>query len=80
MSELQALQEAVKIVGGQTALAEKIGKKQGHIWHWLNESKKAPAEAVLAIEAATDGKVSRHQLRPDIYPPPVAPTEKASAA
>jgi DNA-binding transcriptional regulator YdaS (Cro superfamily) len=29
-----------------------------------------PPERVLAIERATGGKVTRHQLRPDIYPLP----------
>ena len=79
MNELQALQEAVRIAGGQTALAEKIGKKQGHVWHWLNESKKAPAEAVLAIEAAIEGQITRHQLRPDIYPQPATSAKDAAA-
>lgn len=34
-----------------------------------------PAGRVLAIEAATDGRVSRHELRPDLYP-----TSAASAS
>jgi DNA-binding transcriptional regulator YdaS (Cro superfamily) len=29
---------------------------------------KVPAERVLLIEAATGGRVSRHELRPDLYP------------
>lgn len=64
----EALQRAVEIVGGQTALAEKLGVKQGHIWYWLNKANRAPAEQAIAIEAATGGQVTRHQLRPDIYP------------
>lgn len=27
-----------------------------------------PAERVLQIERATDGSVTRHQIRPDLYP------------
>jgi DNA-binding transcriptional regulator YdaS (Cro superfamily) len=63
---LSPLQKAVTVAGGQLALAKKIGLKQGHVWWWLNRSKKVPAEQVIAIEKATG--VSRHELRPDIYP------------
>lgn len=62
---LSALQEAVSEAGGQTALARAIGKTQGHISQWLRREY-VPAEEVLKIEAATG--VSRHELRPDIYP------------
>lgn len=61
-----ALINAVKVAGGQQALAKKIGVSQGHLWCWLNRDKRIPAERVLAIEAATG--ISRHELRPDIYP------------
>lgn len=62
------LERAVAIAGGQVALARKLGLKQAHVWWWLNRAKKLPAEQAIAIEKATDGKVSRHELRPDIYP------------
>ena len=62
------LEKAVEIVGGQSALARACGVKQGHVWYWLNEADQVPAEHVLKIEEATGGKVSRHDLRPDIYP------------
>ena len=65
---IAALQKAIEIVGGQTALARHLGLKQPHIWQWLNVSKRVPAEFVLEIERATAGRVSRHELRPDIYP------------
>lgn len=61
----EALRKAVAHVGSQTALAAKIGKTQGHVSKWL-ERDALPAEMVLAIEQATG--VSRHELRPDIYP------------
>ena len=63
-----ALQKAIEIVGGQTALARHLGLKQPHVWNWLNVAKRIPAEFVIEIEKATDGRVSRHELRPDIYP------------
>ena len=42
--------------------------RQQHIWNWLHRDKTVPAEAVLPIEAATKGKVTRHELRVDLYP------------
>ena len=68
-----ALRKAIDIAGGQTALAKLIGGvNQRHIWNWLNRDKQVPAERVLAIEAALEGRVSRNELRPDIYPDGVA--------
>ena len=71
--EVVALGRAIEKLGGQSALARACGVKQGHVRHWLNKSRKAPADYVLAIEAATSGAVTRHELRPDIFgPAPVA--------
>jgi DNA-binding transcriptional regulator YdaS (Cro superfamily) len=61
----EALRLACERAGGQTALAKAIGKSQGHISKWLQRGY-IPAEQVLLIERATG--VSRHQLRPDVYP------------
>lgn len=57
-------------MGGQSALARAIGVKQGNVWYWLNGSEKqeAPAQYVIPIERAVDGQVTRHDLRPDLYP------------
>ena len=59
------LKVAVDVAGGQTSLAEKIGKTQGHISKWLQRGY-IPAESVLPIERATG--IPRHHLRPDLYP------------
>lgn len=72
---LLALEEAVSLAGGQSALARAIGKSQGHVATWLSRSRCAP-EVVLAIEAATG--VSRHRLRPDVFGP--APKADEAAA
>ncbi len=68
--ELEALKRAVKIAGGQTALARKVGTRQGNVWSWLNRTRRVPAEFVIKIEDATGGRVPRHELRPDIFPKP----------
>lgn len=63
----KALQKAIKITGGQTALAKALNVTQANIWNWLNRDNSVPAERVLHIEKLT--KVPRYELRPDIYPP-----------
>lgn len=68
---IKALEKAVDLAGSQAELARRISTsektvKQQHIWNWLNRDKKVPPENVLDIERATG--VSRHDLRPDIYP------------
>jgi TorA maturation chaperone TorD len=63
-----ALATAVEIVGGQAQLARLLGVSQPNVWHWLHKAERVPGEYVLKIEAATGGRVSRHELRPDLYP------------
>ena len=65
-SSLVALQEAVKKAGGQKSLGDLLNTSQPRIWNWINRDKKVPAEYVLRIEKLTG--VSRHDLRPDLYP------------
>lgn len=66
----EALKGSVDILGSQSAYARLCGVSQTAVWKWLQSGKRLPAEHVLTVEAQTG--VSRHLLRPDIYPP-VAP-------
>jgi len=59
------LKTACDLVGGQAALAEKIGVKQQHIWNWLNRQGGVPTDHCAAIEQATSRAVMRWDLRPD---------------
>lgn len=68
---MQSLERAIGIAGGQSALAEKIGKKQAHVAMWLKRQK-VPAEVCADIETATDGAVTCHELRPDVFRTPTA--------
>lgn len=65
-TRFEALQNAAKTYGSQQAMADDLGVTQPAVSRWLNTSKQLPAEFVLRVEAATG--VSRHHLRPDIYP------------
>jgi DNA-binding transcriptional regulator YdaS (Cro superfamily) len=66
LTPFEALSKAVGLAGGQSALARICGVSQTAVWKWLQSSKRLPAEHVLKVEAATG--ISRHLLRPDIYP------------
>lgn len=61
-----ALQRAIALVGGQAAMGRLLGVSQPSVWAWQRKGKPLPAEHVLAVEEATG--ISRHDLRPDIYP------------
>lgn len=63
---MKAIEKAVERAGGQKALAVMIGTSQSHVWNWINRDCRVTAEFVLPIERATG--ISRHELRPDIYP------------
>lgn len=61
-----ALKNAITAAGGTTALARAVGVAPPTIHVWLRSTGRIPAERVIAVEAATG--ISRHELRPDIYP------------
>lgn len=64
MDQMVALRRAIDAVGGVAKLAAALGCTSQAVSQW----KRVPAERVIAVERATAGKVSRHQLRPDLYP------------
>lgn len=72
---MNAIQRACDSVGGQAKLAEMIGVTAQAVNQWVSGARPLPAERVLSIERATvdpetgEPKVTKHELRPDIYPP-----------
>ena len=62
---MRTLLDAVSNLGGQAALAAAIGVKQQHVWNWLNRPGYVPPEHCAAIEVATNGAVTRRDLRPN---------------
>lgn len=73
MDELpaQALARAVDLIGGQAALARLLKVSQPSVFGWIKRGKGLPADHALAVEAATG--VSKHDLRPNIYPKDASP-------
>ena len=62
------VEKAIDAAGTLAELARRTGCKYQTIQQWRDNGGKIPAEHVLKFEAATNGKVSRHIFRPDIYP------------
>lgn len=62
---MSPIQRAAQLAGGQSALARKLGCTSQAISKMCSTGR-VPAERVIPIEAATG--VSRHELRPDLYP------------
>lgn len=53
----------IEIAGGPTAVAGLFGIRSQAVSQW----KRVPVERCLAIEAATHARVTRHDMRPDVF-------------
>lgn len=73
------LQKAIDYAGSQSALARLLGgkTKQQHVFHWMNKG--IPAKRAIEIEVATNGAVTRSELRPDLWPPQTEQTKEIAA-
>ena len=65
---IEALKLAKDTLESEAALAAAVGVKQPSVNYMLRKGKRVPAEWCLPIEEATGGKITRHDLRPDLYP------------
>lgn len=63
----EAIKRAIEIAGGQSALAIRCGVTQPAVHKWATGKSRPDAITAQKIEAATNGEVSRIDLRPDIY-------------
>ena len=66
---MNAIISAISHSGGPQALANALGVSIQRVVNWRNRGR-VPAAWAARIEAATHGAVTRHDLRPDIYPHP----------
>lgn len=66
-------------MGGVGKLAVAIGLRQNVVGNWRLRGQ-VPAERCVAIEKATAGAVTRHDLRPDVFGPPAANDDSVEAA
>lgn len=64
---MNAIHKAIQIVGGKSSLARAIGVSPQMVSQWVRPTnpKPIPITRCVAIEQATNGIVSRKDLRPD---------------
>ncbi|MEE4349670.1 MAG: YdaS family helix-turn-helix protein [Pacificimonas sp.] len=75
-TRFEALCACVEAAKSQSALARDLGVSQNTVWKWLNSGKQMPSVHVLKAERLYG--VSRHELRPDIYPRDYPPAPDAA--
>ena len=69
MMGIGALRQAIRHhLKSQVAVARAVGVSPQAVSEILRRGKRVPAEWCLAIETATAGAITRHDLRPDLYP------------
>jgi DNA-binding transcriptional regulator YdaS (Cro superfamily) len=67
-----AIERAVALLGGQRGTARALSARglpvaQAHVWYWINKSGRVPADVAVHLHCLTRGKVSREELRPDVF-------------
>lgn len=60
------LDRVIEIVGSQEELAARLGIKSPSITGWRNRGQ-IPPERCISLERATDGRVTRYEMRPDVF-------------
>lgn len=74
---MNRLHAACVISGGQAALSRQLGVTAAAVNQWIKGLRPVPAKHCVAIERATNGAVTRRDLRPldwqDIWPELVKP-------
>lgn len=65
---------------GQQDAAETLGVSQSAISHWLRGRKPITGERAIKIEERTGGKVTRYELRPDMFGPAPCKRRNGNAA
>lgn len=61
------IDRAIKLVGKQSILAQRIGCVQQTVSKMLHDDMPIPAELAVKIHEVTEGRVSKSALRPDLF-------------
>ena len=61
---LEIVARACNIVGGPQVLADHLGCTRQALYQW----NKVPRGRAFEIEVATGGQITRHEIRPDLFP------------
>lgn len=60
------LERAIALFDTQEAFAAALGIKSPSVSRW-RKTRRVPVDRCRAVEAATRGKVTRYELRPDVF-------------
>lgn len=63
---MDGIDRAIQVAGTAAKLAGLVGVVPMTVTQWRRRGQ-VPAERCRAIEAATNGEVTRYQLRPDVF-------------
>lgn len=67
---------ATEILGPLSTIADLCGVTSSAVQQWGLPNRRVPAEHCVKIEQATGGKVTRYELRPDVFGEP--PTQEVA--
>lgn len=82
MTTSHPIDQAAGILGSQVRLASVLGVTKAAVSQWKLEGRQVPLEHCAAIERATNGLVTRKDLRPDDWQdiwPELASTQKEAS-
>lgn len=77
-ASVNAIRRAIDLAGGVPSVAAACRLSKQAIYKWVTDG--LPANRVLFLEQATGGQVTRHELRPDLYPQPLPAVASSEAA
>lgn len=60
-----AIEKAAQMIGSKSKLACRLGVRPPTVQQWLNGDRPVPIDRAVQIEAATNGGVTRKDLRPN---------------
>ena len=67
MSKQKPIERAVEALGGMSELAQAICVTRPLVYQWVKRLRPVAAKHCLPIESATNGAVTRYELRPDVF-------------
>lgn len=70
MHNVEAIKKAIEVCGGlHQDLASRVDVSQQQVSLWLSKQSIVTGERAVMIEIATNGEVSREEVRPDLFRP-----------